>query len=254
MHMQRFLERSALVPRNPDLKFLAELARSYSALPYENVTKILKEARTAGAQQKFRLTEEVFEDHMRWNTGGTCFSLCNALQDLLTDCGFDSFIAMGDMHYGPNIHCAVVVRLAQGSFLLDPGYLLHQPIRLPELETRVPTTMNTVIVKNEGSYNFSLFTEENGTTKWRYLLKAIPTAREEFERHWEHSYSLNSMEAVILSRANENGRLYYRKDRMELVAPNQRIKQKITPDDHQTLSQMFGLPADLIAKAQSLKS
>jgi hypothetical protein len=176
------------------------------------------------------------------------------LQDLLTSCGFESFIAMGDMHYGANIHCAVVVRLQQDSYLLDPGYLLHQPIRLPEIQVRIATPMNTVIVKNEGAYNFSLFTEENGTIKWRYLLKALPVSREEFERHWNHSFSLNSMEAVILTRANHNGRLYYRKDRMELVQPHQRTKQKITRNDHQTLAQAFGLPADLIAQAQSLKS
>jgi len=254
MHIERFLERHALSPRNVDLAFLSEIARAYSALPYENVTKILKDARSSATDQKFRLAEEVFEDHLRWNTGGTCFSLCNALQELLSNCGFESFIAMGDMHYGANIHCAIIVRLQEDSYLVDPGYLLHQPIPLPQTEVRISTSMSEVILKNEGGSNFSLFTEENGVRKWRYRLKAVPTQREEFRRHWEHSFTLNSMEAVILSRANHNGRLYYRKERMELVQPHQRTKQKISRHDHQTLSQMFGLPADLIAQAQILKS
>jgi arylamine N-acetyltransferase len=254
MHVRRFLERYALVPGKADLAFLSELVRAYSALPYENVTKILKDSRGIGFAQKFRLADEVFEDHLRWNTGGTCFSLCNALQELLATCGFQSFIAMGDMHYGANIHCAIIVALNEQSYLVDPGYLLHQPIPLPETEIRFPTSMNTVILKNEGTSNYSLFTEEHSGMKWRYRLKAVPTSRDEFENHWANSFSLNSMETVILTRSNESGRLYYRKNRMELVQPHQRIKQKIARDDHQTLSQLFGVPADLISQAQTLKS
>jgi len=253
MHIERFLERYTLFPREPDFQFLTDVMKAYSTLPYENVTKILKDARSSSTRQKFRRTEEVFDDHLRWNTGGTCFSLCNALQELLMFCGFNAFIAMGDMHYGVNIHCSIIVRLQDRAYLLDPGYLLHQPIPLPATEIRVNTRMNIVLLKNEGDNRFSLYTEENGVTKWRYRLKAIAVQREEFERHWAHSFSLNSMENVLLTRLNASGRLYYRKDRVELVRPHQRMKQKIKDNDFQTLSQLFGLPADLIMQAQRLK-
>ena len=252
MQIQRFLERHTLSPRQADLQLLQSVASAYSNLPYENITKILKDARCSGSQQKFRRTDEVFEDHLRWNTGGTCFSLCNALQELLTFCGFEAFIAMADMHYGTNIHCAVVVEMEKERYLLDPGYLLHQPLFLPANEIRIVTKMNTVVLKNEGPDLYSLFTKENGMEKWRYRLRAYPVTREEFEQHWLHSFSLNSMENVTITRLSDSGRLYYRKDRIEVVQHDLRKKQKIESDDVQTLSQTFSLPSDLILQAQQV--
>jgi hypothetical protein len=109
--------------------------------------------------------------------------------------------------------------------------------------------MNTVSLRCEGNESFSLFTEEQGTIKWRYRLRAVPVSREEFEKHWLHSFSLNSMEHVMLSRADEAGRLYYRKNRIELVQPDQRIKQTIAGYEFDSLSNLFGVPADLIQEA-----
>jgi arylamine N-acetyltransferase len=120
-NLKRFLDRYALLQNTADWRFLAQLAKAYSKLPYENVTKILKDTRSSSSREKLRRTEELLEDHLRWNTGGTCFSLCNALQDILRHCGFDPFIAMADMHYGINIHCAIIVRLGSTKYLLDPG-------------------------------------------------------------------------------------------------------------------------------------
>ena len=249
LSVDRFFERYDLTQRKADLRFLAELAKAYSKLPYENVTKILKDTRSSSAQEKLRRTDELLEDHLRWNTGGTCFSLCNALQDILQHCGFDSFIAMADMHYGKNIHCAIVVRLER-NYLLDPGYLLHEPVPLPQTQIEYETVMNRVLLENEGNDIYALSTKENGIQKWRYRLRAHPVSQAEFEQHWIHSFSLNSMEHILLTRRNEEGRLYYRKDRIEVVRPQERIQQKIAKEDTMVLADMFGLPADLISQAQ----
>ncbi|MCI0604862.1 arylamine N-acetyltransferase [bacterium] len=248
--LERFFDRYALPQSTADLRFLAQLSRAYSKLPYENVTKILKETRSSSSTEKLRRTGEVLEDHLRWTTGGTCFSLCNALQEILRHCGYDAFIAMADMHYGKNIHCAIIVRLAGARYLLDPGYLLHEPVLLSETQISHETAMNTVILRNEGNETYSLSTKETGAQKWRYRLRAIPVSPEEFEAHWIHSFSLNSMEHIMLTRLQEAGRLYYRKDRIELVRPQQRLQQKVSKDDVGTLANLFGLPADLILQAQ----
>ena len=249
-NLERFFDRYALPQSTADLRFLARLAQAYSKLPYENVTKILKDTRSSSTYGKLRRTDELLEDHLRWNTGGTCFSLCNALQDILQHCGFDSFIAMADMHYGTNIHCAIIVQLESTKYLLDPGYLLHEPVPLPQTQIEYQTVMNNVLLNHEGNNVYSLSTQENGIQKWRYRLRATPVSAEEFERHWIHSFSLNSMEHILLTRRNEEGRLYYRKDRIELVRPQQRIQQKITKEDTILLADLFGLPADLLMQAQ----
>ena len=112
--------------------------------------------------------------------------------------------------------------------------------------------MNSVILKNERKDNYSLFTEENGIQRWRYRLRATPVSDAEFEQHWLRSFSLNSMESVMITRLDESGRLYYRKDRLEFVQPLGRTRQKVTKGEPELLAGMFGLPSDLILQAQKV--
>ncbi len=254
MHsIHRFFERYQIQPAAADLHLLARIASAFSNLPYENVTKILKQASCSGSDSRLRRTDEVLLDHLLWNTGGTCFSLCNALLEVITRNGFDAFVAMGDMHYGSNIHCAVIVRFPAADYLMDPGYLLHQPIRLPEegQQIVIRTPMNIVMIKEEGNRIISLYTEESGRRKWRYRLRVWPVAHEEFEQHWIRSFSLNSMDTLLLSRVNETGRIYFRKERLEKVSPSSRDKRVIQPGETSVLSSVFGLPDDLIQAAQN---
>jgi arylamine N-acetyltransferase len=250
----QFRERYSLNDSAIDFAQLKNIAEAFACLPYENITKILKDANSTSVRGKLRKEEEVIEDHLRWNTGGTCFSLCNALNAILKNSGFDPFIAMGDMHYGDNIHCAVIVPLNGRHYLIDPGYLLHDPIVLPEIanETRHKTNMNTVVMRREDETTFSLYTIESSQLKWRYRLHAVPISDEEFERHWIHSFSLNSMEHVTLSRMTPNGRLYFRKGRLDQVSESQRIRTDFQESAAHELSEIFGLPADLICNARDV--
>ncbi|MCI0417318.1 arylamine N-acetyltransferase [bacterium] len=247
-----FSGRYCLRTGTPDVIQLKQIGAAFSHLPYENVTKILKEARSTSVREKLRGTEEVLTDHLRWNTGGTCFSLCNALISILRNSGFDAFIAMADMHYGANIHCVVLVSLPPGRFLLDPGYLLHDPIRIPDhgLEQAWKTAMNTVVLRNEGNDNYSLFTVESGQRKWRYRLRACSVSAEEFEAHWIHSFSLNSMQHLMMTRLDDRGRLYFRKNHLEHVNDAERIM--LARPDAGELSGLFGVPADLIIHARDI--
>jgi arylamine N-acetyltransferase len=250
--ISNFADRYSLRLNAPDLIQLKCISAAFSHLPYENVTKILKEARSTSVDQKLRRADEVLSDHLRWNTGGTCFSLCNALLSILKNSGFEAFIAMADMHYGANIHCVVVVTLPEGRFLLDPGYLLHHPIQLPDsdLEHITRTPINTVVIHNEGNEFFSLFTIESSQRKWRYRLRAYAVSDEQFEAHWIHSFSLNSMEHLMMTRVDHGGRLYFRKNHLEHV--NEMKRTILTRPEANELSSLFGVPADLIANARNV--
>ena len=252
--LSRFLHAYSVETAPADPAQLRKIAGAFSFLPYENVTKIIKEATSAGSIQKLREAPEVLDDHLRWRTGGTCFSLSNALHELLDQSGFPSSIAMADMHYGRNIHCAVIAQAGNERYLLDPGYLLSEPILLPDdgCESRVQTAMNIVYLKSEGGEVFSLYTEEHLQRKWRYRLRATPVSREEFMRHWIHSFSLNSMESLMLSRLDTRGRIYFRKDRLEVVNLAGREKKLVRLDEMRDLASVFGVPADLILQAHQL--
>ncbi len=53
----------------------------------------------------------------------------------------------------------------------------------------------------------------------------------------------------MLSRLNEDGRLYFRKGRLELVNARGRRKTRLAPGAAQELSEAFGLPSSLILEA-----
>jgi hypothetical protein len=147
----------------------------------------------------------------------------------------------------------VIVALDQKRYLLDPGYLLQEPLLLPEsgLEVHRKTAMNTVVLRNEQPDVYSLFTIETGQTKWRYRLRATPVARQEFEQYWIRSFSLNTMEQLMLSRLDQGARLYFRKDRLECVSQSNRTKKHLTPADVSELSTIFGVPGELIRLASN---
>jgi arylamine N-acetyltransferase len=252
MIVERFKKYYSIREEQPKFSLLSDISAAFSHLPYENITKIIKDATATQPGHKLRGTEEVLQDHLRWKTGGTCFSLCNALQDVLEQSGIDAYIAMADMHYGKNIHCAVIANLNGGDYLLDPGYLLHHPIPLPPagMEAATPTSMNTVILRSESRDVFSLFTKEIDETKWRYRIHTERISRPTFLEHWMHSFSLNSMDHLMLARASDSGRLYFRKNRFDQVQQHSRRKMIVAPGEMATLTEWFGVPSDLILQAQ----
>ena len=247
----RFLERYRVPPEGPGFDRLCSIAGAFSFLPYENVTKILKAARSVSDRASMRLAPEVLADHLRWNTGGTCFSLCNALLAVLGQSGFQAFVAMADMHYGENIHCCVIAECRGIRYILDPGYLIGHPIPLPEpgFSSTRQTPMNTLVFQGEDGGTVSLYTIEGGQKKWRYRMRPWPVPDEEFSRHWIRSFSLNTVDSVMLSRLSVSGRLYFRKNRLEEVGTGGRNKQVITAQESGRLAVVFGLPADLILQA-----
>lgn len=116
--------------RDPE-EMLARLCRLFYHLPYENFTKILKREET-GELYPFRMPEEVVEDHLRWRAGGTCFSLTWALKTLLEKEGVETHPFTADMKAGKDIHSGLIYKQGCKSYLVDPGYLLTEPLSIPE--------------------------------------------------------------------------------------------------------------------------
>ncbi len=114
----------------------------------------------------------------------------------------------------------------------------------------IVTAMNTVIYEGEAANAVSLHTVEGGVRKWRYRLKLQPVSEEEFRLHWQRSFSLNTIEHIMLSRLGDSGRLYFRKNTLEQVGNTGRRKQIVRPEDGETLSSIFGVPGDLIMDAR----
>jgi arylamine N-acetyltransferase len=249
-----FLKHFELDRSDPGMGLLKNLVRAFAALPYENVTKIIRFHKFSGWEERLRKPAEVVEDHVRIASGGTCFSLTETLGSILQELGFGCRYRMADMHYGSNIHCALIVALGDSRFLVDPGYLLGRPVPLPsEGSVTIDTPFNTVrIERAEGSYN--LYTREKGVEKWRYRLKDREVSETEFKDHWIRSFSFNMMNNILITRATEEGHLYVRDRHFRWMNRSSRESAKIKDDYENRLCKIFGIQSEAIREALTILS
>jgi len=238
----------------PTLTALKEILANFSHLPYENLSKIIKFHRHGTHEAaRLRLPEEVIEDHLRSHLGGTCFSLTFFLQAILLHHGSPCYIVMGDMKAGKNIHCAMIVLLDGVKYLVDPGYLLRQPLALDPNRPRLYHTEFTGVELrfNPAQEAYEVFTFNRQEIKWRYRFVDRPTLPEEFLQHWQASFHRNSMHALCLTRATTEELIYIRKDFMRITNLEGKHNVSIKGKYHETIQQAFGIAPEYVEQALS---
>ncbi len=252
LDIQKALKILNLKGSSPNKEFLDKIVSEFSRLPYENITKILKYSRHPDTDQKMRLPDEVLECFNAFGTGGTCFSLVNTLYGILLGCGFKARIVMGDMKYGDDLHCALLVRLDRQTFLVDPGYLITRPVPLPPRGyIRIKTPINSLrIVHDPDKRRIYLFTENKGVEKWRYRLKIEPLSMERFKELWLRTFRFNMMESILITKVSEEGQLYLRNQSVQRVNRQQRIRSRVDQDYSGEVSRLFSLPSGLVDEAR----
>ncbi len=99
--VEEFFDYFHLPSKKAELDHLQEILQNFAKIPYENISKIIKLSRNFDSQVcKIRLPEEVIEDHISSQLGGTCFSLTFFLQSILAQNGFTCYPVMADMNAG----------------------------------------------------------------------------------------------------------------------------------------------------------
>jgi len=240
--------------RQPGLELLRQILSGFSHLPYENLSKIIKFHRYGeNEEQRLRLPEEVMEDHLRLRLGGTCFSLTFCLQSILMHYGFPAYVVMGDMKTGRNIHCAIVVMLDDVKYLVDPGYLLRQPMAL---DPNQPRLYHTEFAGVELRFDWQtetheVFTFNRQEMKWRYRFADRPAPPDEFLQHWQASFHRNSMNGLCLTCAAENELIFIHKDFMRLTTLDGKRNVPIKRSYHATIQQLFGIAPEYVEQALS---
>jgi arylamine N-acetyltransferase len=235
------------------LGLIEEIIRRFSALPYENISKIIKLNRCFDDAGKIRLPDEVMSDHIAHNLGGTCFSLTFLLESILKRAGFSCFPVMADMRAGPAIHCALVAEVEARPHLVDPGYLLGRPV---PLDREQPQILRTDISGAELRYGrrdgrFHLFTFNKEARIWRYRFLPRPVAEAEFLRHWHRSFTRPGMHNIALSALRENRLVFIRKNYMRETSYRGKQSRNIRKDYARVIDELFGIPEDLLKRARS---
>lgn len=212
-----FLARFGLKADAEPRQLLRDVAAAFAKLPYENLTKIIKGGELADPTQARRLPEEVVRDHLAFGAGGTCFSLTATLLHLVRSLGWRAEPLLADRRYGDNTHCAMLVWIDDRPHLIDPGYLIVEPIPLDAAgETRITTAFNELILSRRARGDkLDLSTASQGRESYRLTFKTAPADDGEFLRAWDASFDWDMMRYPVLTRVCGSRQLYLQGNRLQ---------------------------------------
>lgn len=150
--VKRFLKTNNIEKESgPSLIFLEKLGKAFQKMPYENLTKLIRSHTIGDTESRIRLPELLFDEFLRYGTGGTCFSMTYFLQTILRSCGFDTYPVMADRPLAPNTHCASIVRIGSKKYLLDPGFMIDRQLELTRIPTRHDLRHNVIVIGEKGT-------------------------------------------------------------------------------------------------------
>jgi arylamine N-acetyltransferase len=215
-----FLENFSFNGPHPSLEHIYQLARYFSRLPYENISKILK--RDQGHAHLLRLPDELLHDHLRWQLGGTCFSLTYYLCGIFTVMGYQAAPLICDLNWGSRNHAAVKLSFAGQHFLVDPGYMIFAPLILDHRTARSRLSADTGVELrfDETSKRYAVYTLRNGQATRRYQFASHGISYADFARAWLESFDQPGMDDLTLTQVKNGEMLYIQGDFIKFTRPD----------------------------------
>jgi arylamine N-acetyltransferase len=259
--LRQFLAAHRIDSAQSPVELLGEVARAFARLPFENLTKIIKEAETGRAEDARRTPGEVLADHWTLGAGGTCFALTSALLYLVRALGFAAEPILADRRYGADTHSGLLVWLDEKPHLLDPGYLIVKPLLLPTAgDIRIPTPFNQLILKaKDHGGKVELHTQAAapgggpGQSTYRLTFKTTPVDAGEFLRAWDISFEADMMRYPVLSRVVGGRQIYLQKQHLLVRAAEKTETAEVPPDRLiAEIARQFQIAPALVAKALAL--
>ena len=247
-----FLGHFGLRRDTPPAELLERVARAFSSIPYENLTKIIKRARAGTVESARRGPREVVSEHIARGTGGTCFSLTACLLHILRALGWRAEPILADRKYGSDTHCALLVWVDGEPRLLDPGYLIVKPLPLsPGQELRLPNRFNELVLRpGHGGEKLDLYTMQQGNETYRLTFKTSPADAGTFLKAWDASFDWDMMRYPLLTRVAGDRQLYLQERRFQVRALDGVERSEVGPGELTArIVEEFGIEASVVARA-----
>jgi hypothetical protein len=239
-------------PRPFPAPVLAAL-RELSALPYENLSKIVAFSHGGSMESTLGLANDWLEKSRDTGAGGTCFSLTWWLAGRIRAAGLDCAFLMGDKGKALNIHCGLRFDWEGRSHLLDPGYMIFEPVPLPNagLSAEVWISPNRLRVEDLPALDaWRLWSGPRDAIKQRFDFRKRAVGEAEFLAHWEDSYRLPMMRYPVLNRVKDGSQFYLQKRSLLVRTPEGGEMRKLDQAGMmETLQGTFGIPEALAREA-----
>lgn len=253
--LREFMEHFHIPAERPRREVLGSVAAAFARLPYENLSKIIKHAECGNPEKARRYPEEVIGNHIEWGTGGTCFALTATLLHLARSLGYRADYVLADRRYGQNTHCALLVWIDDVPHLLDPGFLLVDPVPLPSGREREIVAGSNILVlaPDAARKEIALSTVRKGAKTYRLTYKTEPADPGEFEKAWDASFSWDMMRYPLLTQTKNSRQIYMKGSMLQIRTISSMDRREIPLDDLTArISSEFHIHPSVVARAISL--
>lgn len=238
---------------------IEQVAWAFGHLPYENLSKVVRYQ--AHQAPHFETPEEIVEGHLKWGTGGTCFSLTHTLVAFLRAIEVEASPILADRSYGADTHCAVMIGSGDERWIVDPGYLIFEPVLItrPVAITR-STPIQSIELVPAGTERWDLFTRPNSTSanstspppaptfRLTYKTQAVDPA--EFERAWRASFDWEMMLYPVVCQVIGSEQIFIKGNRWQSRRAQGVTKAELDPETWtQRLVNELGIRRELIETA-----
>ncbi|NQV50578.1 MAG: arylamine N-acetyltransferase [Candidatus Marinimicrobia bacterium] len=248
-----FLKEFKFDGERPSLHHIASVSRYFSRLPYENISKIIKNAEST-QNQRLRLPDELTYDHFAWQAGGTCFSLTYFLCGIYGLLGYKVQPLICHLNWAENTHSAVVVQFAGTRYLVDPGYMIFKPLPLRKVNAESFISADTGIsLKFDPQINeYALYTFRKGQFVRRYRFIDQDLSWGHFANYWEASFNMSGMDALTLARIEGDEMLYIQGDFVKVTSPD--IIEKVREQNlaEKMIRDRFRIPLEKLDQARHI--
>jgi len=231
---------------------LGNVLRCFARLPYENLSKIVRHAQGGDAAASRRDPQDVVCDHIDLGAGGTCFSLTATLCHLVRALGFAAEPILADRHYGVDTHCALLVWIDGRAHLVDPGFLIVDPVPLlGDGEQEIETSFHTVrLVPEAAPGKVALHTVQDGAASHRLTLKTDPVDWGDFCRAWDTSFGWEMMRQPLLTTVVAGAHLYVRGKHWQTRSRHTVQRARVSDEEWvQAVARTFAIDRRLVESA-----
>jgi arylamine N-acetyltransferase len=247
------------------VKEVLQVLQQMRDIPYENLSKIVAFHKNPTPEQLLETPEALYRRATELGGGGTCFSLTYFLYRQLEEKGFSSRFLMADKIYPSsttvhhNVHCGLLLSWEGQSYLLDPGYMIFDPLLIPSagLSTHTTSIPNTICLEDalvEGTWRLHTGTlknhEEESSLKYRFSFRKTPVDLETFSKHWKESFYYPMMEYPVLNFVQDGVQYYLQKNNLMTRTKGGSVMNKLSLEQfHQVTQDVFKLDQGVVEEA-----
>ena len=243
-----FLQYFKIQNKSPNFNLLLKITNSFSLIPYENATKIIKRNRTKCVVDRPRQSYELISNFIKNGTGGTCFSLVYTLYEILKELRFNTYLVLADRTYGANTHSAVIVVIDKCKYILDPGFLVPFPILVLK-KAIIQMQMNELVIE-EDNKTIKVSSLKKNNLKFRYLIKDVEISSSEFISTWNESFEWKMMDNIYLTKLFNGGQLFIKDNRVEIITSEKREKYFINKNTASEIAKLFNISPNILMEAE----